>query len=391
MSDEGYSSEQWDIIKTRISRIVAYYTPHPGTTTWYVDQVDGSDTTGDGTEDHPYQTLTKAESVAGPRDTIIGWGAFSEDLVINVVGLRLIGLGKGLSTLSSPTADTPAITQNADGIEITGFIIDGSAATGHGIRIIDSDDFHIHDNEIRNITGAYDGINKSSGGVNKGKIDRNTIRNGARAGINLANFDNGKVRENIVLANAAEGILIAATSDANVIKDNIANKNDEGIEVAGSDNHLDGNVMRGNTTADWVDSGGSNIWGDIFEKHKDLMKPYYDPGDGGVATITGGVAANAFGSWVQMIALTGNKSWLIGIECELDQVDIYTIEVGVGGAGSEVAIAEVVFEAQAADTTIHIDSIERYVEKGSRVSIRIKTVGGGSDTISNTMLRWKSM
>lgn len=257
-----YDTDQFDLLKDRIARILAAFTPHPGSTTRYVDGIGGSDTTGDGTEDSAWQTIAYAESQAAAWDSIIVWGTFTEHITFDLQFMRLVGLGDGLSVLQGTTNDTPLITLNgAHRLEIVGMVIDGSLNTGHGIRIINSNDFYIHNNVIRNITGAYDGIDKSSGGVNTGgRILDNVLRNGAGAGIGVVSLEHCTISRNHCLNNNAEGIILNAACDYNIIEDNVCNDNDEGIEIQGDSNYLKNNTAIGNTTADIVDSGSNNRW-----------------------------------------------------------------------------------------------------------------------------------
>lgn len=387
---EGYSSEQWEIIKERISRILARHPAYPGTTTWYVDQVAGSDIIGNGTEDNPYQTITKAANEAGPRDTIIAWGTFSEDIILDNVGLRLFGLGQhnGLTIIQGAANLTSKIITDANGIEVAELEVDGSIYTGHGIEIQDSSYPNIHHNLIRNITGPYDAIDKSSGAnTNRGKIEDNIIVDGAGTGIGLVNFLYGIISRNKILRMGGDGININAICGYNTLEKNKCLSNvGNGIRIDGDNNELINNLMRGNTAAQWVDNGTNNNWVGLYELHKDLMKPYYLPADGGIATVTGDGAANAFGPWIQITASLGSDSWMTGLEGELDNVDKYTIEIGIGTN----PIAEFKFEAQATDTSINIGCSERFIPEGSQVQIRLKTVGGGSATLTDSSIRLKS-
>jgi hypothetical protein len=128
---------------------------------------------------------------------------------------------------------------------------------------------------------------------------------------------------------------------------------------------------------------------DLLAGFADNKTQFTDPGDAGVATVTGAAGANTFGTYTQAIASTGQDQWLVGISTELDQVDNYTIEVATGAAASESPICEFKYEAQNADTSVTLSCLPIKVASGTRVALRLKTVGGGSDTISNTDLIWR--
>lgn len=116
---------------------------------------------------------------------------------------------------------------------------------------------------------------------------------------------------------------------------------------------------------------------------------FCDPGDAGVAIVTGHANPNTLGDYVQAIASTGQDQWLEELSCELDAQDIYTIVVAVGGVGSESPIAEFKFESQQADITISKSCTPIKVAKDSRVSLALKTVLGGPKTISNADMEWR--
>jgi hypothetical protein len=147
---------------------------------------------------------------------------------------------------------------------------------------------------------------------------------------------------------------------------------------------------------DWTNGGRLDLLIDAIKAVTDVLDgladdktQFTDPGDAGVATVTGAAGANTFGAYTQAIASTGQDQWLVGISTELDQADIYTIEVATGAAASETPIAEFKYEAQNADTSVTLNCFPIKVASGTRVAIRLKTVGGGSDTISNTDLIWR--
>lgn len=262
-----YHTDQFDLLKARISRILALHPPHPGSSTWYVDQAGGSDTTGDGSEDAPYATITFCLTQASVMDTIIAWGTFTEDSIAPVTGQRLIGLGNGLTVLNKTTNTNSGIISSNPGIEVTGFIIDGTASTGHGIELQNGNDAHIHHNVIRDITGAYDGIDKGIGGVITGaKIHHNIIIDGAGGGIGMVNVTESEFERNICLRNAGEGIILNASCDNNVLRENICNENNEGIELQGDNNEVVDNVMLNNTVANYVDTGANNSRSDLQKK-----------------------------------------------------------------------------------------------------------------------------
>lgn len=385
-----YSQEQWEIIKAKIARILATYPPHPGTDTIHVDSVDGDNSTGNGTEEYPYQTLTYAEAQAAARDTLIAWGTFVENITLNLVGLRLYGLGNGLTKIQGAANLTPILDIGADSIELAKCFIDGSARTGHGIRIIDSDYCQIHHNLIKDITGAYDGIDKSTGSAIVGaNIHHNQIIDSAGGGIGLVNGSLSRFEDNFILRTGGTGIDLDASCGENIIARNICTGNLTGIALAGDDNTLYDNKLQGNSVTPYTDTGTGNVWIDLLKQMGDSRITIYDPGDGGLATLTGGAVAWTFpAAWTQVIASTGSKRLLAGIVGELDVATIYELEIGIGAAASEARIETFKFEAQAVNTSVNITCEPRLVDIGVRVAARCKTLAGGSDTISNLDLKW---
>lgn len=133
----------------------------------------------------------------------------------------------------------------------------------------------------------------------------------------------------------------------------------------------------------------------LFELHTNLeglfgnKVQFCDPGDAGVATATGDAAANTYGVYTEAIAATSQDQWLVGMSCELDVADIYTIEVATGAGGSEVPLVEFKFEPQQADVSLAKRCNPKKVLSGTRVAVRLKTVGGGGDTISNFDMEWE--
>lgn len=270
MNGDGYSSEQWNLIKAKIARILAMYPPHPGADTIHLDQVAGSDTTGDGSEEQPYQTLGKGITEAAVRDTLICYGDFDEGNVINTKGLRFLGLGNGLTTIQT-TSPTGPITFNfgsgADGCLVAGWLIKARAAL-NAIRITEAHDLSIMDNFFYpNLNVAIDlNIN-----VKRCRILRNYIRSSGASAITLASAGAGKevkynlIKDNIILNSASHGIRmyddgVGECDENSIIGNRVINSTAYGIHVDGGNNNLfEENTILRSGTEDFYDVG-SNDW-----------------------------------------------------------------------------------------------------------------------------------
>jgi LysM repeat protein len=168
---------------------------------------------GDGTKDHPYNTLALAQSNSSEYDIIYihkGDGTFTnlntgitlknnQKLIGESQNLNVNVLGRNVTVLNGKTGFSPTLTNTsavvatnyvvtlADYSEVAGLIIDSddenddvSTNNAQGISSTITEYVNIHHNTIRDSRTV--GIYLNSGNV-KGKIDNNTIENAIDIGI----------------------------------------------------------------------------------------------------------------------------------------------------------------------------------------------------------------
>jgi len=137
--------------------------PRLNTRTLFVDADNGNDTSGRGTPQSPYATISKAVSVASAGTSIIvGPGTYDENVVVDVDYISMIGIQTGYGRPDvAPAAgvalavtegqgfycrgmrfvseDSDSVQQNANGFEYDDCVFDGSAgqaATESCIRFV---------------------------------------------------------------------------------------------------------------------------------------------------------------------------------------------------------------------------------------------------------------
>lgn len=110
------------------------------------------------------------------------------------------------------------------------------------------------------------------------------------------------------------------------------------------------------------------------------------PTAGTIPLITGHLNPDTYGVWLAAIAIgvVADPAWLVGIHCELDLVDIYTIQAGSGLP--EVPIADFGYESQAVNTSVLLTCDPVKIGGSPPVSFRVKTVAGGNATVTDLRL-----
>ncbi len=104
----------------------------------YINQEEGDDDNGDGTQSHPYKTIAKGLEVSENRDKIfIYGGTYSENISIEK-GVNIEGISKESVVLIPEYTDRPSITISAENVNIKNLTIEGTFSNNHGIKIISS-------------------------------------------------------------------------------------------------------------------------------------------------------------------------------------------------------------------------------------------------------------
>ncbi len=172
----------------------------------YVD-VDGNDTTGDGTSGIPWETIGYAVSQASDGDTIIVRdGTYTENIEI---GKQLTIRSENGAALTTVTAEDPSknvLSVTADNVTIDDLTISGATeAPMAGIYLFSSENSSIVNN----------------------------ICSGSDNGIYLDYSDNITISNNTCLDNTTNGIYLYRSEDVTIL-DNNCNTNDYGILIEGS-------------------------------------------------------------------------------------------------------------------------------------------------------------
>ncbi len=104
----------------------------------YINQEEGDDDNGDGTQSHPYKTIAKGLEVSENRGKIfIYGGTYLENISIEK-GVNIEGISKESVVLIPEYTDRPCITISAENVNIKNLTIEGTFSNNHGIKIISS-------------------------------------------------------------------------------------------------------------------------------------------------------------------------------------------------------------------------------------------------------------
>jgi len=192
--------------------------------------------------DGDYSTIAEAVTDADPGDTIeVYSGTYSQNLVIGKQ-LKLWGIseeyGSGDDT-GKPVIDAggsgTVISISAEGVEVTGFVIQNSGSSNSGIYVRDIGNTLLSDNTIQDTNnGIY--LKYSSNNV----VDNNVITGIASNGIYLKGSEGNAISGNI-------GIMAIGSSN-NEFNENRVLNNPTGMRVETSSNNIIyGNHLEGNT------------------------------------------------------------------------------------------------------------------------------------------------
>jgi putative cell wall-binding protein len=125
---------------------VALAPPPPNPDTWYVDAVNGSDATGDGSAGNPFQTISEALSWADSVDEImVAEGVYSpdmgesgEDFPLYVRDIDVIGTGDAALTVLDAEYESDIMRVSGTDVLIEGLTFrHGHASTGGAIHVQD--------------------------------------------------------------------------------------------------------------------------------------------------------------------------------------------------------------------------------------------------------------
>ncbi|GAI47658.1 unnamed protein product, partial [marine sediment metagenome] len=144
----------------------------------YVDAAANATGIEDGTETHPFNTITEGIIAVSPgKSVIVATGTYYEQLIINK-SITLQGVSQDNTFIFGSGLTGNLITIEADNITITGFTIDGSGSTSIGLYFDSYSFVNINNNLIKN--------NKDYGisYINSAPIiEGNNIENNSRSGI----------------------------------------------------------------------------------------------------------------------------------------------------------------------------------------------------------------
>lgn len=245
---------------------------------WYIDPVNGNDSTGNGTKLLPYQTVTKAhtEATDNNHDLIIlvpgaavGQTVLDEKVTITKNYLFIRGPGKDFKWYATTTGDI--ITVSGKGVELSGFQLEThTTGTGHGInctgdfllvkdiyseytrgdavKITNANDCIIQDNIFKNVgqSGAGNGITidvtgGSSASYTKiiGNDLHNTQGDGIKITVTSGDVKHTFIHNNVIHESTGYGINVGAGATFSSICHNSFEGNTSGnINDLGSNTSL---------------------------------------------------------------------------------------------------------------------------------------------------------
>lgn len=184
--------------------------------------VDAGNTTGteDGTETHPFNTITEGLIAVSPGKSVIVTAAtYNEQLIINKEGITLYGVDKENTFINGASVNGNLIILEADYITITGFTIDGDGSASVGIYFDNYSFIDINNNIIQNNT-SY-GINYRNSNPT---IENNNIKSNNYSGIDVGTGGAGIILNNFVVSNKY-GIRTYGDSCPEITRNNISNNN----------------------------------------------------------------------------------------------------------------------------------------------------------------------
>ena len=210
----------------------------------YVSSEYGSPT-GDGTKEHPYDTIQRGINEAGWKDIVqVLPGTYTEN-----INLRsdLIVLGSGVENTTITAASGNIVTaNNVHNVSFAGFTIDGQGSADNGILCSGTTSLLEISNNI--IVGAIKGIVfKDSVTVS---ILSNIIRQNINYGILCDGFVNVGINNNVI-DNNSDGIVCRSDATVSIIENTINRNTHNGID---SWNTVD-LIIQNNTISENINAG----------------------------------------------------------------------------------------------------------------------------------------
>lgn len=102
----------------------------------------------------------------------------------------------------------------------------------------------------------------------------------------------------------------------------------------------------------------------------------------GLSQCTGGATANVLSGWQQAIAATTSDTAIIMLQfIKLGSDQSAAMDIGVGAAGSEQAVAQSLLVQQYSNAAAGWFTLPISVPKGSRIAVRCATSGGNFDSV----------
>jgi hypothetical protein len=258
---------------------------HRGFHTWqgnyfYVDPVNGNDSTGDGSRALPYATIQACHDdlVTDSNHDVIFLvaGAASGVTTHTVAATTTISKrytfirGPGRDVVITRTGNGPTFDLTGDGVELSGFQLasPGASATSSGIDITDADYARIHDLWVLDTQG--DGINILRGSncqIHDNHFSNTGIADSAQAihisGAGPGIASDNRIERNHISNTGGTSILIenGTTNDTVIQGNQIHNAGDWAIDIGASstDAFVHDNDFGNNTTGDIQDNGTDSI------------------------------------------------------------------------------------------------------------------------------------
>lgn len=235
--------------------------------TFYVDPVNGNDTTGNGSRATPWATIQKAHNdgvVTGRHDVImliaggtVGQTVLDERPTISKRYVMIRGPGRDFAVIPTTNGDT--FTVSGEGCSLENFQIRTSGAGSGAAVVITADNVKLQ--ELFIDLARTDGV-QINGATWTRVVDcnfQNTGQSAASAAIDV--FGGSQytiIRGNRFIDNVGDGIKIRSpATDLTVIRENVITRcTQQGIDIqAGTGAVVAQNVLANNTGGDIVDAG----------------------------------------------------------------------------------------------------------------------------------------
>jgi parallel beta-helix repeat protein len=189
---------------------------------FYVD--DDAPPGGDGSYEHPFQTINEGVNAAEDGDAIFVFSGIYDDYLHFSKSINLIGENKETTTIIHDVQ-----INNVDNIIVRGFtFMEG----GYGVILGDCNDCIISGNVFVTYRGIV--FLDSSNCI----IKNNIFSNGYSA-IEFKGSCNNSISGNYIHEGEGYGIIISHSSDNNIFSDNTITNNDEtGIDISHSNNNI---------------------------------------------------------------------------------------------------------------------------------------------------------